>query len=56
MNDIQVLQWLNTLYPDNLPTKELTPYQLGVLVGQREVIEQLKVKFKIEEIVNDISK
>lgn len=56
MNETGLLHWLNTLYPDSLPNKEVTSYELGKLVGQREVIEQLNIKFKIEEIVNDIIK
>lgn len=40
----QLIEWLELRYPNKLPTKELTPYEQGVLQGQIALIESLKIK------------
>lgn len=36
-------------FPNKLPKHEITPYELGRLVGQQEVIEKLIVEQQITE-------
>jgi len=40
----QLIQWLEELYPNKLPTERVDDYVLGTLIGQRELIEQIKIK------------
>jgi len=42
-----VLDFLEELYPDVLPIRRVDDFELGVLVGQRQLIEVLKVKLKM---------
>jgi len=44
-----VIHWLEIKFPNHLPIKKVSEYELGILVGQQQVIEDLKVKLKIEE-------
>ena len=37
----ELLEMLKTKYPDRLPNKEVTNYELGKLIGQQEVIKYL---------------
>lgn len=37
----ELLEMLKVKYPDKLPSKELTNYELGKLIGQQEVIKYL---------------
>ncbi len=56
MESNSIVDWLDIMYPDSLPLYQVTDYELGVLVGQRLLIEQLKVKYKKEidrDKVND---
>jgi hypothetical protein len=47
LNNAEVLrQELKDLFPDSLPRAELTPFNLGVLVGQQQVLD------KINELLN----
>ncbi len=43
-----LIDWLEVMYPNTLPIIETSPYELGILIGQRIVIEQIKIKFKKE--------
>jgi len=47
-----IVDWLETRYPNQLPIKQISDYELGVLIGQRIVVEEIKLKFK-KEIVED---
>jgi len=51
--ETNLIEWLETRYPNTLPTELVTEYTLGVLIGQRELIEQLKVKLKIEKATEE---
>jgi len=48
-----ILQWLEQKFPDRLPNAYVTDFELGVLVGNRQVVEDLKIKLKIEEEVEE---
>ena len=43
-----LVDWLDIRFPDKLPTIKISDYELGVLVGQRIVVEEIKIKFKKE--------
>ena len=45
---VNIIKWLDELYPDKLPTKNVDQFTLGRLIGQREVIEQIKMKVAFE--------
>ncbi len=47
MNNL--LQYLLKAFPNKLPDHEVTPYELGVLVGQQEVVSKIIQKAKLEE-------
>ena len=53
METVQLMKMLDEVYPDRIPLYELEPFDYGVLVGQRLLIEKLKERLKIEEIVTD---
>ncbi len=40
--------------PDKVTRKELTPYEQGVIVGQRDLIEHIKQKLKVETIEEEV--
>jgi len=47
LNNADVLrQELISLFPDKLPRTELTPYQLGVLAGQQQVLDKINLLLK----------
>ena len=48
-----ILQWLEDMYPDKLPYDKVTEHELGVLIGQRQLIEQLKIKLKITKPIEE---
>jgi len=48
METLQLIQWLDAAYPDKIPTSRVDSYELGILVGQRILIEQLKIKLKVD--------
>ena len=44
-----LVAWLEIRYPNQLPIKKISEYELGILIGQQIVIEDLKIKLKVEE-------
>lgn len=44
-----ILQYLEEAYPDKLPLVQVSEFELGVLVGQQELISKLKHKLRITE-------
>jgi hypothetical protein len=48
-----IIDWLDSMYPDRLPFNKVSEYELGVLVGQRNLIEQLKIKLKISKPIEE---
>jgi hypothetical protein len=42
-----ILDFLEELYPNVLPIGRVDDFELGVLVGQRQLIEVLKVKLEL---------
>lgn len=38
----KLIKALSRDFPDTLPRSEITPYELGVRVGQQQVIDKLK--------------
>lgn len=48
MENNEIVQFLDKKFPDQLPIKEISSYELGVLVGQQQVIKDLKAKLKYE--------
>jgi len=51
-----ILKWLEEMYPNTLPLDRVSEYDLGVLIGQRTLIENLKIKLKIEKTIEEIIK
>ena len=49
MENLQILQLLETWCPDKAPTFEMSPFEQGIIVGQRRMIEYLKLELKVEE-------
>ena len=49
MEATQILNWLETMYPNTLPLERVDDFELGILVGQRQLIEQLKIKLQVEK-------
>ena len=43
----QILKWLEEFCPDKAPKYQLSDYEQGVIVGQRQLIEHLKIKLKV---------
>lgn len=39
--DVELLHHLQRTFPDQLPKKQVTKFELGKLIGQRSVIEHL---------------
>jgi glutathione S-transferase len=56
MESNYILEWLEEMYPDRLPLKQVNDFELGVLIGQRQLIEQLKIKLKINEPIEETIK
>ena len=50
MENSNILTFLEDYCPDRAPTIKMSEWELGVLAGQRQLIEQLKIKLKVEEI------
>jgi hypothetical protein len=53
-NNNNIIKWLEEYCPDKAPKEYLSEYELGMLVGQRKLIEHLKVKLKILEEKEEI--
>jgi len=51
-----IVAWLDEVCPDRAPLTQLSEWEYGVLAGQRLIVEQLKIKLKIEEEQYDITK
>jgi hypothetical protein len=49
----QILTWLEEMYPDRLPLDKVDEYTLGTLIGQRQLIEQLKVKLLLSKPIEE---
>jgi glutathione S-transferase len=56
MESNYILEWLEEMYPDRLPLKQVNDFELGVLIGQRQLIEQLKIKLKINKPIEETIK
>lgn len=50
-----LIKALELTYPNTLPTKEISPYELGILIGQQRVIDKLKYEksYLDNQITND---
>lgn len=51
MESRSILNWLEETYPDRTPTTKMTEFEYGELAGERRLIEQLKIKLKVNEEV-----
>ena len=49
----QIVEWLEEMYPNKLPYSYVNEFELGILVGQRQLIEQLKIKLKITKPIEE---
>ena len=49
MSNDYIVQWLEEVAPNRTPTTQLSEWEYGVLAGYRLLIEQLKIKLKINE-------
>ena len=56
MDSSNILQWLEEYCPDRAPSYYLDAYALGIIVGQREMIEHLKIKLKIDKPIEETIK
>lgn len=45
----ELIMKLKDDFPNQLPKKEITPFELGKLIGQQEVIDKLIVEQQITE-------
>jgi len=54
MSNEYILNFLEGFCPDKIPTTKLTEFEYGVLAGQRLIIEQLKIKLKVEEDIKEV--
>ena len=43
---------LEEAYPNRLPYKEVSPFELGRLIGHQEVVNHIKERLRYEEIKN----
>lgn len=50
MEILTLLKWLEELHPNRTPTTQLTEWEQGVETGYRLLIEQIKIKLKIEGV------
>lgn len=44
-----LLKFLEETYPDTLPRSQISDFDLGVLIGQRDVVEHLRSIYEQEE-------
>ena len=49
----QLIKWLEEKYPNKVPTYKMSEWELGVLAGERMLIEDIKIKLNVEEIIVD---
>lgn len=54
MENNYIVAWLEEKYPNVLPYKKTDDFELGVLVGQQMLIEELKIKLKVNEETEDV--
>lgn len=45
----KLIDCLESLYPNKLPLNQVTDFQLGILLGQQQVINKLKTEKEIQE-------
>ena len=48
-DNMYILKFLDEAFPDKLPLDYVNDYELGVLVGQQQLINLLKQKLEIAE-------
>ena len=48
-DNMYILKFLNDSFPDRLPLDYVNDYELGVLVGQQQLINILKNKLQLVE-------
>ena len=48
-DNVYILKFLNDSFPDKLPLDYINDYELGILVGQQQLINILKNKLKISD-------
>lgn len=42
----EVIEYLERLFPDELPDEPVSPADLGVLIGRQQVIRRLRTEYK----------
>ena len=45
----KLIESLEKIFPDKLPLKQVSDFELGVLIGQQKVISKLKVEKENQE-------
>ena len=45
-----LIKFLEETYPDSLPRKQVSDFELGFLIGQRGVVDYLKQLYESEHI------
>ena len=48
-NSLELVQWLEELYPDKIVTRELSSYEQGYQNGVIDLIRMLKIKLESED-------
>ena len=48
-DNVYILKFLNDSFPDKLPLDYINDYELGILIGQQQLINILKNKLKISD-------
>ena len=54
MENSTILQWMEEVCPDKAPITKLSEWELAIIVGQRELIEKLKIKLRVNEEVDNV--
>ena len=45
----KLIECLESTFPNKLPLKQISEFELGVLIGQQRVIDQLKIEKEYQE-------
>ncbi len=45
----ELIECLKSTFPNKLPLKQISEFELGVLIGQQRVIDQLKIEKEYQE-------
>ncbi len=49
LENTTMIQMMKEMLPDTLPTKELTPFEYGVLAGQQMMLDKILMHLEVVE-------